>query len=156
MEPDFVPRFFAKVKVNGDCWEWIAYRRQGYARFHLDGGPRLGHRVAYEYFVGPIPEGLSLDHLCRNRACVNPYHLEPVPWGENTRRGEAWVYHRSKTHCPRNHPYAGDNLVLTSDGRRRCRICVNTAHRASQARRRAARNADVHAGRRFTDKEVAS
>ena len=90
------------------------------------------HRVAYGYLVGDIADGLTLDHLCRNRRCINPAHLEPVSAAENTRRGIRWQL--AKTHCPQGHPYAGENLITYPDGSRRaCRACVNAYHRRLRA-----------------------
>ncbi len=86
-------RFISKVKVppttDVDCWEWTGcITNAGYGQFRLSTTVRiLSHRFAYEYHVGPIPAGLQLDHLCRNRACVSPHHLEPVTARENTARG---------------------------------------------------------------------
>lgn len=119
-------RFWEKVgrRSDDECWEWSAYKLQGYGRFGVGGSRANGgrivyaHRWAYEALVGPIPEGLTLDHLCRNRACVNPEHLEPVTPQENTRRGAIL-----KTHCPQGHPYSGENLFYGTDGSRRCREC---------------------------------
>lgn len=128
-------RFFAKVrKSNGeaDCWEWLgAKTHNGYGRFGLDGRVRLAHRVAYEWFVGSIPEGLELDHLCRERVCVNPTHLEAVTHHENTMRGQTITAKcAAVTHCPQGHPYAGSNLYVRPNGARECRQC----HRESARR----------------------
>lgn len=84
-------RFMSKVVWNGDpdeCWTWAAsLTTTTYGQFSLEGRPTLAHRLSYEFFVGPIPEGLVIDHLCRNTTCINPAHLEPVPQTINILRG---------------------------------------------------------------------
>ncbi len=84
-------RFWANVEKTDLCWRWTAHldRKTGYGRLLVDGGMVGAHRIAYQLLVGPIPEGLDLDHLCRNKACVNPDHLEPVTQQENIRRGKS-------------------------------------------------------------------
>lgn len=85
-----VDRFWSKVDRDPDCWLWLGLRNAyGYGRFFIPGGERLAHRYAYEFEVGPIPEGLTLDHLCETPACVRPDHLEPVTNAENLRRRHA-------------------------------------------------------------------
>lgn len=79
-------RFWAKVEKTETCWLWTASTRNGYSWLGLDGRCEYGHRLVYEWLVGPIPEGLHIDHLCRNRACVNPAHLEAVSQRENNVR----------------------------------------------------------------------
>jgi len=82
-------RFWAKTRINGTCIEWTgATAKNGYGRVYRNGHWTGAHRHAYELKVGPIPEGLDLDHLCSNRACINPGHLEPVTRQENLRRGD--------------------------------------------------------------------
>lgn len=116
-------RIWGRVEVTGFCWLWTGYiNASGYGRTQHDGRLQLAHRVAYELLVGPVPDGMQLDHLCRVRRCVNPDHLEPVTSRENTRRGKA-----VKTHCPRGHALVDGNLVL-SHLRRGWRSCL-TCHR---------------------------
>lgn len=122
-------RFWAKVDRRGDdeCWLWTAsLNNRGYSQFLHNRLLRLGHRFSFELLVGPIPDGLQLDHLCRVRHCVNPAHLEIVTPRENCLRGKSIAAENArKTHCPRGHPYSGDNLIIRQNGRS-CRICVNT------------------------------
>lgn len=114
------------------CWYWTAARyASGYGRFRLgsmhDGTRRVAtaHRLAYETMVGAVPAGLELDHLCRNRACVNPAHLEPVTRRENLLRGATIpAGNAAKTHCPKGHAYDARNTRTTKDGSRVCRRCV--------------------------------
>jgi hypothetical protein len=120
-----IERFDEKRAIQpSGCWEWTAARlADGYGTFFDGEKVVLAHRWAYEHFVGPIPEGLALDHLCRNHGCVNPEHLEPVTWRTNTMRGETIpAAHAAKTHCPSGHAYDEDN-TLRYGGRRYCRAC---------------------------------
>lgn len=124
-------RFFAKVKVFADgCWEWQGCKtRKGYAHFKYQGGCRAS-RFAYFTFVGVIPEGLQLDHLCRNRGCVNPSHLEPVTCKENLLRGHTLnARNVLKTLCPQGHHYNEVNTYRHPNGSRDCRICRYEAHK---------------------------
>lgn len=127
-------------RVNGmrtPCWLWRgAHDRDGYAQtWAPDLGTRRAARAIYIWTRGPVPDGLVLDHLCRNRGCVNPRHLEPVTQKVNVHRGD--LKSIRKTHCPRGHAYAGTNLVekKLKDGRinRVCRICQNTLRRSARA-----------------------
>ena len=122
-------RFWIKVTINPDkiyngthCWEWTdSADKLGYGRFFLSFRRTiLSHRWAYEFCRGLIPDGLELDHLCRNPRCVNPWHLEAVTHQVNMIRGKA----ATKTLCLYGHPFYGDNLVIYN-GIRRCRTCQN-------------------------------
>lgn len=138
-------RFWAKVDFTGPCWEWMAGRdRDGYGRFSARGmASQYAHRVAWELLGLVIPDGLCLDHLCRNKSCVNPDHTEPVTIAENTRRagfkkGMRTVigdYHLGKTHCKRGHAYDAANTYITPDGWRHCRECSRLATQRYRARK---------------------
>lgn len=123
-------RFWEKVdrRTPEECWEWKACKVRGYGHFKAE-RQIPAHIYAYRILIGPIPEGMTLDHLCRNRGCVNPYHLEPCSRGENTLRGNspsAILYREKK--CKQGHSMEDDNVYIIhskSDGRirRRCRTC---------------------------------
>lgn len=132
-------RFWAKVDKSDHCWVWTAAKNpEGYGRFGM--GQRLvyPHRLVAAHIYGAIPDGMVVDHLCRNPSCVRPDHLQIVSMRENTARGElaavTRAYQQSKTHCPRNHPYSGDNLYVNPSGQRQCRECMRQAKRAYRAR----------------------
>jgi len=131
-----VERFMAFVDDTGACWEWRGYRHPtGYGYFgygrRADGHMRnaRAHRVSYELFVGPIPEGLSIDHLCDNPGCVNPEHLRAVTITVNQSRQRR--PNREKTHCKRNHELNEANTYVRANGSRRCRVCHREARAAA-------------------------
>jgi len=117
------------------CWPWRGDKtNDGYGRLAVDGtGKHLrAHRIAYEHLIGSIPEGKQTDHLCKNRGCVNPYHLEMVDSKTNTLRGDGpTAKNARKKRCKNGHPLSGTNLLMTRhpDGHtmRRCRTC-NRVH----------------------------
>lgn len=141
---DPVERFWSHVDRSGSCWVWTATTgTHGYGRVFWLGKQRQAHRIAYELIVGPIPEGLELDHLCRNRACVRPNHLEPVQQAENLRRGYSpLAINGRKTHCPKGHEYTPDNTRPTKLGRR-CRTCDRERNARRSAQEKAARSLAV-------------
>jgi len=126
-------RFWSKVNKTDECWIWTAGKNQkGYGQFRLNGKTQKAHRVSYELMIGPIPDGLQIDHLCRNRACVRPDHLEAVTPRENTSRGDTGKNMLVKTHCPQGHPYDEANTYRYKSGARSCRSC----HRNYERERR--------------------
>ncbi len=130
-------RFDAFAEVSDSCWLWNhSLTQNGYGRFWADGRMWLAHRWIYEQEVGPIAEGLQVDHLCRVRNCVNPAHLEAVTASENTVRSD--LSQRRRTHCRR----CGWELEFRPwDGKRFCRNCQRASQRRYDAKLRHAREA---------------
>lgn len=147
--PELEPRFWSKVDIRewDECWPWTAATSSGgYGRFSIGGTTRRlvqAHRVAYELLVGPIPEGLELDHVrawgCVHRDCCNPLHLEPVTTIENLRRGQSpTAVNGRKTHCVNGHEFnIWNTLIVIRNGRpgRDCRACGRDRKRRSRTRR---------------------
>jgi len=138
-------RLMAKAdQVEGGCWLWAgAKNSEGYGQIKLNRTTLYAHRVSYEAYISPIPEGLHLDHICRHRACINPRHLQPVTVEENVRRG----VHRSALtvrlgFCQRGHEMTDANVYVRPDGSRRiCRACKrlrDRTYRAARAERKRA------------------
>ncbi len=122
---DEYPSIADLINASGDCWEWLgSLNAKGYGVVGVNSRHLLAHRAVWECLVGPITDGLQIDHLCRNNRCVNPDHLEPVTGIVNRSRG---IHaNRQKTHCPQGHPYSGTNLVRIPTGGRLCRTCRNS------------------------------
>ena len=141
--PDPVTRFWRRVNqagpphpTLGQCWQWLGMpHRSGYGRHKAGERVVYAHRFAYELLVGPIPDNLQIDHLCRNTMCVRPGHLEPVDQRTNMNRGVgAGAANHRKTHCPKGHALSGPNLYRwrierTGTWGRRCRTCHNEYRR---------------------------
>jgi hypothetical protein len=144
-------RFWSKVNKRGPmppqsvapglCWEWTGAKTTGgYGQFWVKPRKVVAHRFAYEQLVGKIPDSLQLDHLCRNRACVNPKHLEPVTQQVNILRGfSIATANRLKTHCPKGHPYSAENTYIhPKNNGRICRTCARVRARTNYEKRKAA------------------
>lgn len=121
---NFLERFGEKIECGpymDSCWNWTsADNGTGYGQISINDKTFLAHRISYQLFRGKIPEDLHIDHLCRNRGCVNPDHLEAVTHKENMIRGRS--NNRLKTHCPQGHEYTEDNTYV-SGNKRTCKTC---------------------------------
>lgn len=138
-------RFWSKVeRTTGGCWDWLgSLRPNGYGYIRFSGDTFVAHRLSFELTGHSIPSGAVIDHLCRNRRCVNPDHLEPVENRENVLRGVGpTAVNSKKTHCSRGHRFTRENTYLwaSRDGsqHRQCRECQRQMGRERRARRSAA------------------
>lgn len=119
-------KFWAKIVKMDTCWLWTGCLQSGgYGQVRRDGYLWYVHSYVYNLLIGPVPDGLELDHTCRVRNCVNPDHLEPVTHQVNIQRGIGVGQHNAnKTHCSQGHPYSGENLYTNPNtGKRYCRTC---------------------------------
>ena len=130
-------RFLSKIDpAPGPCWMWVGSRNaKGYGQF-FDGKTVKAHRWAYQFFVGPIPKGLVIDHTCRVPSCVRPDHLRVLSNRTNILIGSGPpALNRRKTHCPQGHEYDERNTLITKDGRH-CRACIRDRSAARRRRQR--------------------
>lgn len=136
-----IAEFLSRTSPKGECIIWSrALNSKGYGVLSDGGRQVYAHRWIYERAIGQIQEGLQIDHLCRNRACVNVAHLEPVTCRTNLMRGESFsAVHAARTACPKGHPYSGSNLRVRKSGRRSCVACQREMDKAYQQRKRDAR-----------------
>jgi hypothetical protein len=133
--------YYTLINLETGCHDWLGCKRMGYGQIRVAGRTARAHRVAWELKNGPVPCGLHLDHLCRNRGCVNPAHLEPVTHRENVLRGVGpTAINVAKTHCGQGHALSGANLDswTLKHGHRKCVICKRATNRSYKASRRRA------------------
>jgi HNH endonuclease len=127
------------LSISGasECWEWKRGRSEGYGTIYVKGDHFLVHRVMYELYRGPIPEGRQIDHLCRNRGCGNPSHMEVVTTRVNILRGMSpSAVNARKTHCVHGHEFTAENTKPRRDGSRICRECERKLKREWARRNR--------------------
>lgn len=141
--------FLRRVVFNEEtfCWNFIGSKTPaGYGLITKNRRNYLTHRLTYQFFKGEIPQGLDVDHLCRNRACCNPEHLEAVTRSVNNFRGEVGKHNQNvkKTHCLRGHPLFGDNCYNHPDGSRQCRKCSKMRDEKSRIKRKIKRMLNKH------------
>ena len=131
LKKDPVPRFLDKVMpILDGCWLWTGtVTRTRYGMFWPHGEAVVAHRFAYELFVGEIPDGMVIDHLCRSRSCVNPEHLEAVAFIENVRRGAKVPGVVTPNVCKHGHPFTEENTIRNDKGHRHCRECGRRRNR---------------------------
>jgi len=137
--PTLRERLFSQLIIDpSGCLLWTGGTRRGYGRIKINGRSYQVHRIVYEMFAGPVPEGLDLDHLCRVRHCAAPSHLEAVtPRVNNMRSTSPSAINITKTHCAKGHEFDLINTSFTPSGRRACRICMRGFSAKHRARKRA-------------------
>lgn len=149
--PKYVERFFGRVEKTESCWNWLGGTgKGGYGIFRISSTQYYVHRVSWAIANGGTPGSLCIDHLCKNRTCVNPSHMELVTLAVNTMRGDTSssipVINSRKTHCIRGHEFNEDNVFFDAKGSRRCRECFRIHdHSPRRLRLRRERRARLNA-----------
>lgn len=140
-----IVRLLRRVEQRGDCWVWAGGANRGYGVFKTGIGREqvYVHRWSYEYHRAEIPDGLFIDHLCKNTLCVNPWHMEPVTTRVNNLRStNIAAVNSSKTRCIHGHEFTPENTIQVKGGRK-CRTCQRKSDRLSKARARKAQKAEA-------------
>lgn len=133
-------RFWARVNKTEHCWLWVGYTdRDGYGKHWLNGTTCIVHRWAYENYVGPIPKGMTIDHMCKTRNCVNVAHLRILSAVDNIRMGSPGRYNKIKTHCKYGHEFTVSNTRVYKTSRH-CKTCCNNRMRHLRKTRRHSHN----------------
>ena len=137
---DIMKRFNTKYVISDNgCWEWRGFinPKTGYGQFWVNGKDMLSHRFSYEMFNGIIPSKLVVDHICKNRKCVNPFHLDLTTRVDNVQRGHNEIANNKlKQFCPDGHPYDSKNTYYTKIGYRHCRKCDQQRGRIKNVKRK--------------------
>ena len=140
-----IDRVLRRLDVS-DCWEWkLCVDKNGYGITHAgsstDGSLKTVkvHRFVYQQMVGPIPEGMDIDHLCVNRKCANPDHLRPLAKPDHGRLSPGGMINKRKTHCPSGHSYSEFGYTERNSGCRKCKVCSNARRKARYIRTRDAK-----------------
>jgi len=129
-ETTLLNRILSRIDASGDCWIWTGWNWDGYGVIQINNKQTMAHRALYERLAGHIPDGFTLDHLCRNKLCVNPDHLEPVTLRENILRGYGpLAQHARQTHCVHGHEFTAENTQIRRGGYRACKACAKATHR---------------------------
>ena len=132
-EKQVLERFISMINSDKEtgCWNWLGVTSDGYGDFGFNNNYQKAHRFSYAYFRGEFPKDLSIDHKCRNRKCVNPDHLTPMPIRENVLLGFGLpAINARKTHCLRGHEFSKENTRITKEGGRVCKKCKNDYQRS--------------------------
>ena len=141
MRQSIVDRVLTKVEFDNEnhCWNWIGAKNWlQYGVLYIKGKFYFAHRLSYMIFKGQIPNGLVLDHLCRNYSCINPDHLEAVTQGVNASRGTSFsAINKAKKYCPKGHLLEGDNLIKSDRdrGKRGCKKCLVNYNKQTKFRK---------------------
>lgn len=133
MQVETKQRFWEKVEKTDSCWNWLGGKTAGYGRIKIKNKCVYAHRFSYSLLKGKLDPNLTIDHLCRNRACVNPDHLEQVTMKINVLRGiGASAINAKKTHCKKGHEYTKENTYVYENNWRMCKTCTKLYYKENR------------------------